>query len=205
VLLDKSRQESSSSASSQCAEKDPWALKPQALAYAREKGYSHPNNIIDGWTLLHHACQATMTRQGMGVVVYQLCDMMNVYSLSCVTTAGYPTGWSALHMLANGRDPFKLRPGLLKVLLQSKADPLILGTKGETCLFQAAGTGHTDAKDMLIACGLDPHFKREKDGLSVVDMAVKSNSEMKEDLQGLGVRSQWRRVFEQSCKRSDTF
>jgi len=61
-----------------------------------------------------------------------------------------PTGWSALHLLANRPDPWKQRAELAQLLLNKSADPMRLTARRGTPLHTAAGTANFEVAKVLV-------------------------------------------------------
>ena len=82
-----------------------------------------------------------------------------------------PFGWTPLHILANNKDEFRQKPGMILQLLDKQAD--IEARKGknkQTVLMTAAATAHYEAVETLLLNGADINA-RNKEGTSTWDMA----------------------------------
>ena len=112
-------------------------------------------------------------------------------------------GWHPLHILANNKDPNKVRPGMIGSLCKAKAHIDVTKKRGMTPLMCAVGTGHQGAADVLILQGADVHLESDE-GTTMFDMAW-HNKEMRTWVaelgvgEGAGVSGSGRHVLECNC------
>ena len=105
----------------------------------------------DGWLALHHAIQATVHWSNGIAACRGLIAMMSTDRLRAKTRAGRPSGYTALHLAANGSDKLFQRASIVELLLERGAEVDGTDDKGRTPLHHAAGTGVVDAAQVLIA------------------------------------------------------
>ena len=117
---------------------------------------------------------AAVLSQLLQVVPQQFVDMPDKY------------GWSPLHILANVKDDHRIRPGMLRQLVNAKAnvDP-VKGAAGQTPLMAAVATANIAAATELFHLGADIYAENEE-GTTVVDYCWHHNK-MKNWLKDLGV------------------
>ena len=117
---------------------------------------------------------AAVLSQLLQVVPQQFVDMPDKY------------GWSPLHILANVKDEHRIRPGMLRQLVNAKANvDLIKDIAGQTPLMAAVATGNIPAATELFHLGADIYAENEE-GTSVLDYCWHHNK-MKKWLKDLGV------------------
>ena len=81
-----------------------------------------------------------------------------------------PFGWYPLHKLANNRDEYLVRPGMIRQLVDARAAVDVEKKRGQTPLMSAVNTGFVEAADELVLQGADPH-KTNEEGTSAYDAA----------------------------------
>ena len=79
-------------------------------------------------------------------------------------------GWYPLHILANNKDRFGVKPGMISTLCKANADVDVTKGKGMTPLMCAVSTAHIGAADVLLLHGADVHQVNDE-GTSAHDMA----------------------------------
>ena len=99
----------------------------------------------DGWLALHHAIQATVHWSNGIAACRGLIAMMSTNRLGAKTRAGRPSGYTALHLAANGSDKLFQRASIVELLLERAAEVDGTDDKGRTPLHHAAGAGVVDA------------------------------------------------------------
>ena len=103
----------------------------------------------------------------MGQILMQLRSVMRREASS----SRDPYDWSPLHILANNKDEWGQRPGMIQQLLDKGAS--IEAKKGkaeQTPRMTAAGSGHLAAVETLLLNGASVEAKNNE-GTSVLDMA----------------------------------
>ena len=78
-------------------------------------------------------------------------------------------GWFPLHILANNKDRFGVKPGMISVLCKANADVNVAKGKGMTPLMCAVSTAHIDAADVLLLHGADINQANDE-GTTAYDM-----------------------------------
>ena len=116
---------------------------------------------------------AAVLSQLLLVVPQQFVDMPDKY------------GWSPLHILANVNDEHRIRPGMLRQLVNAKANVDPVKGAGQTPLMAAVATGNIDAATELFHLGADIHAENLQ-GTTAYDYAW-NNSKMRNWLKDLGV------------------
>ncbi len=94
-------------------------------------------------------------------------------------------GWAPLHILANNADTNGVRPGMIRTLVEARADPDVRKARGQTPLMSAVNTCHKAAATELILQGADPYLENDED-TTCLDMAW-HNRAMRDSVAQLGV------------------
>ena len=95
----------------------------------------------NGWTLLHHAAVQSQHGRGMLEVVRGLLEAVPVEVVDQRTGGGTPTGWSALSLVCNARDPHNERADIARLLVAKRADLEVRNAPGATPLISACAVG----------------------------------------------------------------
>ena len=111
-----------------------------------------------GWTALHHAAFDSCNDMQAATMLGEMLKLSwTPEQLDMVTPdAGEfrPIGWTAMHMLANQRSPTvglcKKRAELAQSLLDKRADPMPLNSRGTTPLHTAAATSNIEVAEVLL-------------------------------------------------------
>ena len=134
---------------------------------------------VDGWLPLHYTLQATVYWSKAADICRTLIKMMDITRLRAKTTGGRPSGYTALHMAANGSDRLMARADLCQRLLNRKVDVDPVDNQGRTPLHLAAGTGVLDTVQVLVAAGANVHHLDAR-GKNCLDKCMGSSGQMKE-------------------------
>jgi hypothetical protein len=142
-----------------------------------------------GWSALHHVAWESKSEVAGEHIFEELCNHgWSPEQLDRVTGAApcekhLPHGWTALHLLANGRGMH--RAPMVRRRLELKANPIPLTDRGATPLHTAAGTGNHDVAQLLLRTpGVNVNAKN-KNNKTPYDMAV-SNKSMRQLIQAAG-------------------
>ena len=111
----------------------------------------------NGWFLLHKAVSRSQHNRGMVDVVRGLLPAMSVEAVNARTISGRPSGFSALSLCCNDRDPYGERIDICELLVQKRADLELRNASGATPLITACSIGFVAVVDILLAAGADPH------------------------------------------------
>jgi len=107
-----------------------------------------------------------------------------------------PKGWTALHPLADGGDPWAQRGRMAAKLLMMKANPMLRTETGATPLHTAAGTANIDVvKVLLSAPGVNVNSKKQESA----GLACKIR---RQALRGASEQICAERPFQRTCIRS---
>ena len=128
---------------------------------------------------MHYALQATVYWSKAADICRTLITMMDITRLRAKTTGGRPSGYTALHMAANGSDRLMARADLCQRLLSRKVEVDPVDDQGRTPLHLAAGTGVLDTAQVLVAAGADVHHLDAR-GKNCLDKCMGSSGQMKE-------------------------
>jgi len=147
------------------------------LELAAELGFHDPLDIVDGQTLLHHACQLVKSpgeqRARGAQVVLGLCGLFPKNLLDYPIQQGWIKGYTALHILANGNTKKYDQGSLITSLLMRQADVNPRDLTERTPLLKACGTGNEDAVGALLSFGADINAV-DKTGRGVVDKCYRN-------------------------------
>ena len=146
-----------------------WGMHEWAEWWLEMAGFQEAQEFDnDGWTALHHACQAMAYWGKAYLVVEGLVHRMSPWWLCAKTWGGKPSGWSALHMLANGSDKCLQGGRLVVLLLHWNAEVDSEDWTGRTPLHLAVGTGVTDVARTLVQWNAD-FWKTSHDNRNIAD------------------------------------
>ena len=126
-------------------------LQGAALELAEGKGYGPLSVDSCGWTLLHHAAVQSQHGRGMLEVVRGLLEAVPVEVVDQTTGGGTPTGWSALSLVCNARDPHNERTVIARLLVAKGADLEVRNTCGATPLMTACAVCFSSVSTTFLA------------------------------------------------------
>jgi ankyrin repeat protein len=159
-----------------------------------------------GWSALHHVAQNSRSDQAAERIFDELCthgwspEQVNVATGKEPKSMHLPKGWTALHLLANGRDPWAQRGRMAAKLLMMKANPMLSTETGATPLHTAAGTANFHVANVLLSDpGVNVNSKNEK-SKTPFDVAC-SNRKMRDLIARVGGRPS---IDPASCKSAQT-
>ena len=141
----------------------------------------------NGWNALHHAVQLSGSSANAKGLVEELLPLLSEATISATTVAGRPTGWTALHMVGNGKGPG--RADIATSLLQHRADPTIRNPNGACGLLCAAGTGQLEVCRSMVDSGKFSLTTRNNNGQGLLEVCERSNGTVKEYMKSLGVQA----------------
>ena len=122
----------------------------------------------EGWSALHFAVQLSAMEERAAGLVEELLPLLSSDTISVATRVGRPTGWTALHMAANG--PGCGRQRILSSLLHAFADPNPREPKGGCALLLAARTLQLESCRVLVESGKFSLDTRYANGYGLLDV-----------------------------------
>lgn len=164
-----------------------WGPQQWAMFWLRLGGFEPSQKgadatDADGFTPLHHAIQATVYWSKAHDVVEGLVPIMTASRLRAKTTGGRPSGYTAMHLAANGSDRLMIRHKIVRLLCDHGHPVDVLDEKGRTPLLLACGTGVLDTVKALVACRADVRAK-DVNGKNAMDKAFGSSGMVSKYLQ----------------------
>ena len=123
----------------------------------------------NGWTLLHHAVLMSKSTPDAYAVVIEILPLLSAETISAATIRARPTGWTSLHIAACG--PGFRRPGILRRLLQARADARMNAPGGYSALLLAARSGQLENCRVLMESGCFTLEDRTACGLGVLELS----------------------------------
>ena len=122
----------------------------------------------EGWSALHHAVRLSAMEERAAGLVEELLPLLSTDTISVATRVGRPTGWTALHMAANG--PGCCRQRILSSLLHAFADPNPREPRGGCALLLAARTMQLESCRVLVESGKFSLDTRYANGFGLLDV-----------------------------------
>lgn len=161
---------------------------PALLEFRDKHGLQHvESRNEEGWNLLHLAAVATRDTPGMLPIIEDLLRCLPAGHLAEETPAGKPEGFTPLHLLCQGTDPFLARTEAIPLLIAAKAPLEPRNRRGATPLLIAAGSAFVPAVRALVNCKADINAANEK-GKTAWDLANAASKTLSMDIERMGGR-----------------
>ena len=142
---------------------DRQTLLCQTLLCQTIECYQAPDQLdSEGWSPLHHACDATSYSWRASRAAFALLRITPPDILNMATTGTQPPANSCLHLASAGSDKGFARAELVQALLEHKADLEQRESNGNTAYLLAAAQGATDVMEMLVQHGANIFAKSKK-------------------------------------------
>ena len=109
-------------------------LEGAARDFAESRGFGPLSTDSMQWTLIHHCCARSEHHRGMHEVLKSLLAVCPIEIVDQKTGGGTPSGWSALSLLCNARDAANTRIGMVRMMLERRADTEASNPQGSTPL-----------------------------------------------------------------------
>jgi hypothetical protein len=136
----------------------------------------------NGWSALHHVAMDSKSETAVKGIFHELCNYewspmeLDAETGEAPRSTHLPIGWTALHLLANGREYGRQRGQMAQRLLDMHANPMTLTARLTSPLHTAAGTGNIDVtKALLLHPGTDVNWKN-KDNKTPYDTACSNRA-----------------------------
>ena len=161
----------------------------ELLGFMDEHGLEHLDSYNEeGWNLLHLAATATMKYPGMVPLMEEMLRFLPTEYLAEETLLGQPIGFTPLHLLCQGVDPWQTRQEAIALLIAAKAPLEARNNNGATPLLLAAGSAFTDAVRVLWHAKADINAANFK-GKTAFDLAKATSRHACIDVLQMGGRS----------------
>ena len=139
----------------------------------------------EGWNILHLAAHATLKNPGMVPVIKELLAVLPTACLAEETPGGQPVGFTPLHLLCQGSDPFHARLEAIPLLIEAKAPLEKNNDRGATPLLLAAGSAFPDAVRALCNAKADINAANVK-GKTAYDLAQATSRTVATEIARMG-------------------
>ncbi|MFY7871008.1 MAG: hypothetical protein ACOVQL_01345, partial [Limnohabitans sp.] len=144
-------------------------LSPALLAWLKRHDLKGVHECDKhGWSALHHVAMDSKSETAVKGIFHELCNYewspmeLDAETGEAPRSTHLPIGWTALHLLANGREYGRQRGQMAQRLLDMHANPMTLTARLTSPLHTAAGTGNIDVlKALLLHPGTDVNWKNK--------------------------------------------
>ena len=151
-------------------------LEGAAREFAESRGFGPLSTDSMQWTLIHHCCANSEHHRGMHEVLKSLLAVCPIEIVDQKTGSGTPSGWSALSLLCNARDAANTRIGMVRMMLERRADTEASNPQGSTPLIHACASGFWSVVRLLLDAKAD-HNATKKGGRNALDVTPKEQTQ----------------------------